>query len=368
MPELQEIFEKHGAEYCHCHALSPDQGKAMRAITNCRTARLGGHIDVCPACGYARPSYNSCRNRHCPKCQAFAKERWIENQKYDLLDVAYFHVVFTVPAELHPLFFQCDRAMYDLLFRAVAETLSQLASDRKYLGARIGFTSVLHTWGQNLGFHPHIHCIVPAGGLTPAMQWRNSRKKFFIPVKVLSRKFRGKFLALLQQAPDIAGILDRGVVGCCYLKEWVVYCRPPFKDAACVVEYLGRYTHRVAISNSRILSAADGKVTFKWRDYKDGNRWKIMVLSAAEFIRRFLLHVLPKGFMKIRHYGILGNRDKARRLKFCKLLTGTRITEKPVLSAEELLLKIIGRDPRLCPACGHGRIEFYMNLPPPGDF
>ncbi len=368
MPEVQEIFEQYGAEYCRSHALSPEQGKVMRAITNCRTARLGGHLDVCPACGYNRPSYNSCRNRHCPKCQAFAKERWINNQKYDLLNVAYFHVVFTVPAELHSLFFCHDRVMYNLLFRAVAETLSQLASDGKYLGARIGFTAVLHTWGQNLGFHPHLHCIVPAGGLTRAMQWRRSRKKFFIPVKVLSRKFRGKLLALLRQAPDLAGMLDLAVVDSCYRKEWVVYCKPPFKDASCVVEYLGRYTHRVAISNSRILSDADGQVTFKWRDYKNGNKWKIMTLSAPEFIRRFLLHVLPKGFMKIRHYGILGNRDKDKRLKFCKLLTGTRITEKPVLSSYDLFIKIYDRDPWLCPACGQARIEFYTYLPPPVGF
>ena len=233
---------------------------------------------------------------------------------------------------------------------------------------KIGFTSVLHTWGQNLSFHPHIHCIVPAGGLTRVMQWRNSRKKFFLPVRVLSRKFRGKFLALLRQTPELAGKLNQAVIDACYHKEWVVYCKPPFKDAACVVEYLGRYTHRVAISNSRILSISDGKVSFKWRDYKDGSRWKIMSLSAAEFIRRFLLHVLPKGFMKIRHYGILGNRDKDKRLKFCKLLTGTRIIEKLVLSAEDLLLKICGHDPCLCPACGQGRIEFYMNLPPPVGF
>ncbi len=365
MPEIQEIFENYGAEYCRGHVLSKEQGKAMRAITNCRTARLGGHLDACPSCGYARPSYNSCRNRHCPKCQALAKERWVDNQKHDLLNVAYFHVVFTVPAELHPLFFCRDRAMHKLLFRAVAETLSQLASDRKYLGARIGFTAVLHTWGQNLGFHPHIHCIVPAGGLTRAMQWRSSRKKFFIPVKVLSRKFRGKLLVLMRQAPDLAGMLDQNVVDSCYRKEWVVYCKPPFKDAACVVEYLGRYTHRVAIANSRILSISGGRVSFKWRDYKDGGRWKIMTLSAMEFIRRFLLHVLPKGFMKIRHYGLLGTRDKEKRLKFCKLLTGTKITEKLVLAAEDLLFKICGHDPYLCPACGQGRMEFYTSLSPP---
>lgn len=368
MPEIQDIFEKYGTEYFRNHVLSPEQGKVMHAITNCRTAKLGGHLDVCPACGYTKPSYNSCRNRHCPKCQAFAKERWIENQKYDLLEVAYFHVVFTVPSELHLLFFCCDRVIYNLLFLAVAETLSQLASDHKYLGARIGFTSVLHTWGQNLSFHPHIHCIVPAGGLTKVMQWRNSRKKFFLPVRVLSRKFRGKFLALLQKSQEFTNKLDLAIVDSCYRKEWVVYCKPPFRDAACVVEYLGRYTHRVAISNNRILSITNGKISFKWRDYKEGSRWKTMTLTAEEFIRRFLLHVLPKGFMKIRHYGILGNRDKDKRLKFCKLLTGTRIVEKTVISAEDLLLKIYGHNPFICPECGQSKIEFYMNLPPPVNF
>lgn len=363
MPEIQEIFEKYGDGYCHSHIISPEQGKVMRAITSCRTAKLGGHIDVCPACGYAKPSYNSCRNRHCPKCQVFAKERWIENQKFDLLNVQYFHVVFTVPSELNTLFFQHDKEMYNLLFRVVAETLAELSSNRKYLGARIGFTSVLHTWGQNLCFHPHIHCIVPAGGLTEVRQWRNSKKKFFLPVKVLSRKFRGKFMAMLNELYD--NELAQAIVDSCYRKEWVVYCKPPFRDASCVVEYLGRYTHRVAISNNRLLSVEDGMVTFKWRDYRDDSKWKVMTLTADEFIRRFLLHVLPKGFMKIRHYGILGNRDKTKRLNFCKLLTGTEICVKAALTAEELFVKVCGHEAGVCPACGQARTEFYMNLPPP---
>jgi len=366
MPEIQDVFEKYGEDYCRIHSVSPEQGKVLRAITNCRTAKLGGHIDACLSCGYAKPSYNSCRNRHCPKCQAFSKERWIENQKYDLLNIGYFHVVFTVPSELNMLIYRHHKTMYGLMFRAVAETLQELAADKKYLGASIGFTSVLHTWGQNLMFHPHIHCIVPAGGLTKTLQWRNSRKKFFLPVKVLSRKFRGKFLAMLkQEEPELLLENNQSLLDICYSKEWVVYCKPPFKDASCVVEYLGRYTHRVAISNNRILSVEDGKVLFKWRDYKGNNQWKVMTLTAEEFIRRFLMHVLPKGFMKIRHYGILGNRNKTERLNHCKLLTGTQIRDKELLSAIDLLKQITGHDIGICPACGQSRIEFYMNLPPP---
>ena len=302
MIEVQDVFNDYGAQYCRNHKLTSQQFKAMHDIQRCRTESLGGHIDACPSCGHAQISYNSCRNRHCPKCQTFAKERWIENQKYDLLNVGYFHVVFSIPAELNPIIYQNQRALHSLLFRAVAETLQELASDKKYLGATIGFTSVLHTWGQNLMHHPHIHCIVPAGGLTKLGKWQDSRKKFFLPVKVLSRKFRGKYLYLLKQETleflgQSAYLADpirfQSLLDTCYHKEWVVYCKPPFRDAACVVEYLGRYTHRVAISNNRILGMENGQVKFKWRDYKDGNRWKVLTVSATEFIRRFLVHVLP---------------------------------------------------------------------------
>ena len=223
MPEVQAVFEKYGSYYCQNHKLSHTQHKAMNAILNCRTSRLGGHMDNCPNCGYTKPSYNSCRNRHCPKCQTLSKERWIDARKADLLDIGYFHVVFTVPQELNPLIYSNQQNCYSLLFRCVAETLQELASDKKYLGAAIGHTAVLHTWGQNLCFHPHIHCIVPSGGLTTLGKWQPSRKKFFLPVKVLSRKFRGKFLALLkQQIQDV----DQALLSICYNKEWVVYsCR-----------------------------------------------------------------------------------------------------------------------------------------------
>lgn len=266
-----------------------------------------------------------------------------------MLNIGYFHVVFTVPQELNLLIYQNQRECYNLLFRCAAETIQELSTDKKYLGAATGHTAVLHTWGQNLCFHPHIHCIVPAGGLNKLGKWQASRKKFFLPVKVLSRKFRGKFLALLKrQFPDS----EQSLLNNCYKKEWIVYCKPPFKDTACVVEYLGRYTHRVAISNNRILKIENGMVSFKWRDYRDGSRWKVMEISAEEFIRRFLMHILPTGFMKIRHYGFLSSRGKQKKLQACKLQTGTLLVKREKLSAEALIQKILGRKPSQCPNCG----------------
>ena len=370
MVEVQDIFLKYGPEYLDKHRLSLVQLKAMSAIKNCRTSHLGGHKDVCDSCGNTRISYNSCRNRHCPKCQTLAKERWIDNQKNNLLDIGYFHVVFTIPDTLNLMVYQNQETVYGLLFKAVAETLTELASDKKYLDARLGFTSVLHTWGQNLMHHPHIHCIVPSGGLSSLGKWINSRKKFFIPVKVLSRKFRGKFLYYLKQLYYQAKLEFHGsqrflangkefekLLSSLYSKDWVVYCKPPFKNASYVVEYLGRYTHRVAISNSRIVSIQDGKVTFKWRDYKDNCKSKLMTLASNEFIRRFLIHILPSRFMKIRHYGFLGNRNKNTKLKICKLLTNTPVLTKEKTSTLQLIQKITGKDLSKCPQCGSSKLN-----------
>lgn len=368
MAELQDIFVQHGQNYQLSHKLLANQTKVMRAIQNCRTSALGSHVDVCDECDFTRVSYNSCRNRHCPKCQTLVKERWIEDRKDDLLNVGYFHVVFTIPDTLNPLAYQNQRVVYDILFKAAAETLTELAADKKYLGAQIGFSSILHTWGQNLLHHPHIHCIVPGGGLNSCGHWVDSRKKFFIPVKVLSRKFRGKFLYFLKQAKlvfhgSISYLHDNNVfndfISSLYQKEWIVYCKPPFKNAGYVVEYLGRYTHRVAISNNRILKFEDGLVTFKWRDYRDNNKLKIMTLTADEFIRRFLIHVLPKGFTKIRHYGFLSPRNKTTKLKLCKRLTNTLIRDKPKirLSPLDLLQKLTGKDFSICPNCGLGHLS-----------
>ena len=369
MAELQDIFVQHGKTYQLNHRLLPNQLKVMRAIENCRTSALGGHIDECDECGFIRISYNSCRNRHCPKCQTLNKERWIDARKDDLLNVGYFHVVFTIPDTLNPVAYQNQKVVYNILFKAAAETLSELAADKKYLGAQIGFTEILHSWGQNLMHHPHAHCIVPGGGLNSCGQWVNSRKTFFIPVKVLSRKFRGKFLYYLKQAKlefynSISYLQDNGMfndfMSSLYQKEWIVYCKPPFKNAGCVVEYLGRYTHRVAISNNRILKLEDGLVTFKWRDYKDKNsKQKNMDLTADEFIRRFLIHVLPNRFTKIRHYGLLSPRNKATKLKLCKKLTNTLINDAPKekLSPLDFLKKLTGIDFTICPCCGVGHLS-----------
>lgn len=367
MVELQDIFNQHGDKYRKDHKLFPNQLKAMRAIQNCRTSVLGAHIDECDECGYTRISYNSCRNRHCPKCQTLKKEQWIDARKEDLLDIGYFHVVFTIPDTLNPIVLQNQEVVYAILFRSAAETMMELSADKKYLGAQIGITEVLHTWGQNLQFHPHVHGIVPGGGLDTFGRWVKTRKKFFIPVKVLSRKFRGKFLYYLKRAGlnffgSIEYLQDRAVFDKLMLslhqKEWVVYCKPPFKNAGCVVEYLGRYTHRVAISNNRILKLENGMVTFRWRDYRDGNRQKDMELTADEFIRRFLLHILPDGFTKIRHYGLLSPANKSTKLKLCKKLTNTLPNDTPRIrmTVVEFLEKLTGKDITLCPCCGTGHL------------
>jgi len=366
MLELQAIMRQYGAAYRLKHFLYIVQAKAMNAIIACRTAVLGGHIDRCDECGYEQHSYNSCRNRHCPKCQTFAKEDWIDRQKQNLINRRYFHVVFTVPAELRPIFLQHQRTMYGLLFKAASETMLELCSDKKYLGAKPGITAVLHTWGQNLSYHPHLHCIVTGGGLTELDTWKDSRKKFFLPVKVLAKKFRGKLLYLLQQEKlQFGGALDHlndkvnfgALLKNLYHIEWIVYCKRPFGNALKVIDYLGRYTHRVAISNNRLISINDGQVTFHWRDYNDGNKQKVMTLTAEEFIRRFLIHILPPGFRKIRHYGLFASRDKGKRLTLCKRLTGTRFTVSQRESTLERLIRILGEDFNLCPRCLSGHLS-----------
>lgn len=372
MPELQSVFKEYGQVFRKNHKLPTHVKKAMTAIEHCRTSALGGHADTCDECGYSRISYNSCRNRHCPKCQILTKERWIEARKDDLLHVKYFHVVFTVPDTLNLVIFQNQKETYKILFRAVSETLLELAQDKKYLGAKLGFTSILHTWGQNLMHHPHLHCIVPGGGLNSINQWVDSMKKFFIPVKVLSRKFRGKFLSYLKKSYaenrlkfyGIQAILSNELeflnfLSPLYKEDWVVYCKPPFKNASNVIEYLGRYIHRVAISNNRILKLEDGNVTFQWRDYREDKNEKRMTVTAEEFIRRFLIHILPDRFTKIRHYGLLGSRNKTTRLKLCKKLTGTLENPKPKEKASylQLLMKLTGKDFSMCPCCGLGRLS-----------
>lgn len=364
MPEVQDILVEYYQEYKSKNKVAWYKEKTLKAIIDCRTAKLGAHEDICDECGYTKISYNSCRNRHCPKCQMSQKEKWINAREQDLIDVQYFHAVFTIPNELNLIVYQNPTKMYNVLFKAVSETLLELGWDKKYLGAEIGFMAILHTWGQNMYFHPHIHCIIPAGGIDKLGKWKNSKKKFFIPVKVLSRKFRGKFLKYMREEKlefyKSNEYLNedtnyKNLISAMYEKEWVVYCKPPFKNARYVIEYLGRYTHRVAISNERILDTSNGEVKFKWRDYKDGNKNKEMTISAEEFIRRFQMHILPPHFVKIRHFGILGNRNKSTKLKFCKKLTNTSIVFQKQ-SALDLLKKKLGIDFNLCPSCKIGHL------------
>jgi hypothetical protein len=364
MIELQDIIREYGDEFLQKYTLNAVQWKAFNDILYCRTAAMGGHIDKCDKCDHQRISYNSCRNRHCPKCQTLAKEQWIENQERYLLNAGYFHVVFTVPCELNMVFRQNQEIMYNILFKAVSETLLELGQNPKYLGAKLGITAILHTWGQNLLYHPHIHCVVPGGGLTDDGRWKYTRKKFFIPVKVLSKKFRGKFLALMRAAKlRFGGTINHlnnqrdydSFIADLYRKSWVTYCKPPFDSAAKVIQYLGRYTHRVAISNNRILSMQDGRVSFRWRDYADNNNTKVMTVPALEFIRRFMSHVLPKGLRKIRHYGILASGGKTKRIQLCKRLTNTADNHRnEPRKLFDILLDKLGDSFLKCPRCGHG--------------
>ena len=317
--------------------------KVLSAIECCRTAVLGGHKDRCLRCGYKAISYNSCRNRHCPKCQTNARDKWLAARQRELLAVPYVHVVFTLPHELAPLALYNKRLLYDLLFRTSAASLLEIAADSKHLGAEIGFLSVLHTWGSNLLHHPHVHCVIPAGGLSPDHErWVQPHYPFLLPVKVLSRVFRGKFVAGLKQAfqkrdlclPGALRPLAQRKTFHSFLRtlfrhDWVVYAKPPFGGPEHVLHYLARYTHRVAISNHRLVSLAEGKVTFRWKDYAHGNKKRLMTLAAEEFLRRFLLHVLPRGFVRIRFFGLLANRRRAAQLPLCRRLIGDNSASLP---------------------------------------
>ena len=364
--DLADVFRLHGDSYRKTHKLPLNQLRTMHAIEICRTKELGGHIDECEDCGHLRISYNSCRNRHCPKCQFLRKEKWLEERGRELLPIPYFHVVFTVPEEINPLALRNQDVVYTILFKAASETLMELTRTR--LGAQIGVIAVLHTWGQNLMDHPHLHCIVSGGGLSPD-GWKSSKRKFFLPVKVMSRLFKGKFLFFLRRAYKARRLRFPGTIALAqgeaaftvfleglYRREWVVYCKPPFYGPESVIRYLGRYTHRVALTNRRLVSIEDGKVSFFWKNYADGNARKTMTLDAPEFIRRFLLHVLPDGFVKIRYFGFLSNRNRKASLVTCRALLGVGHVPTTPETWQELLLRLSGVDVTRCPLC-RGRLR-----------
>jgi Putative transposase/Transposase zinc-binding domain len=382
--EVAEVFRRHGPAYRHRHAssLSRGQRRAMSAIEHCRSAALGGHLERCDACGHERITYNSCRNRHCPKCQSLARAQWLAHRRAELLPVEYFHVVFTVPEPIAAVAYQNKQVVYGILFRAAAETLRTIAAEPKHLGAEIGFIAVLHSWGQTLLFHPHLHCLVPGGGLTPdANRWIACRPGFFLPVRVLSRLFRRLFLQYLRAAFDAGRLqffatlesLGNRHTFAEYLRplgqiEWVVYAKRPFAGAEQVLDYLARYTHRVAISNNRLLNIQDGQVTFSWKDYRHPDQPKTMALEAGEFIRRFLLHVLPDGFMRIRHYGFLGNRHRRVKIARCRELLGLApvipITSVPPSDYRDRYQALTGKSLYDCPACGGGHMVRVELLAP----
>ena len=373
--EVAEVFREFIPDFLQRYGdmISPDQRRVLWNVARCRTAELGGHIEECDRCGHRRHAYNSCRNRHCPKCQAATRAQWLEDRSAELLPVEYYHVVFTLPHELGPLALQNQRRIYGMLFQAAAESLLTIAADPRHLGAKIGFLSVLHTWGQNLHLHPHVHCVVPGGGLSPDQsQWIACRPGFFLPVRVLGRLFRAKFLCFLRGAYDRRQIFFHGqqqhleeparfrqLVETLKEKNWVVYAKPPFGGPEVVLKYLARYTHRVAISNYRLMAIENGKVHFYWKDYTDGSRQKTMALEGVEFIRRFLLHVVPSGFMRIRHFGFLAHGHRAEKLELCRVLLNVEQTPdtEPAIdqhTTEEAV--------DLCPACKEGRMVIIENF------
>jgi hypothetical protein len=364
--EVADILRAQGSRFLDKYQSSfgYQKLKAFRAIQNCRTAALGGHLDACLECGYQKAiSYNSCRNRNCPKCQAQARQRWVAAREREVLPTSYFHVVFSVPHELNVFALENPRAFYDLLFTASAASALEIAADPKRLGAEIGMIAILHTWGQNLLLHPHIHCVIPAGGISPDHHpWVSSRHRFFLPVKPLKRVFRGKFIdglkrlhrrkklgcagpaAVFSEPKQFAKLLGR-----LRRQDWVVYAKPAFGGPLQVLRYLGRYTHCIAISNHRLLAFDGEHVTFRWRDYAHGNQSRVMTLDAVEFLRRFFLHVLPKGLVRIRHFGFLANRFRAGRLSLCRELLSCVVSEPALTSSSP-------GSTWHCPRCGASMI------------
>jgi hypothetical protein len=361
----------------------------MRAIEVCRTAALGGHVEKCGHCDYTRISYNSCRNRHCPKCQNAERADWLESRKAELLPVEYFHVVFTIPEELARIAFHNKDTVYAILFRTASETLLTIARDPQHLGAEIGFFAILHTWGQNLLHHPHIHCVIPGGGLSPDYErWIGCKPGFFLPVRVLSRLFRRLFLEALEESFDAGKLqffgelkaLEDPAAFAAYLaplrdREWVVYAKPPFGGPQQALEYLGRYTHRIALSNERILDVDNGEVTFQWKDYRSKHKQKsrTMTLAAEEFIRRFLIHTLPPGFRRIRHFGFLANRHRREKLALCRNLLSLSVAEllPSAIQCGEVRAALNAPPEPRCPCCGGAMIRLgpvpaylWPSLPP----
>jgi hypothetical protein len=372
--EVADIFRRHGEGFraAQGNRLSLDQRKVMAAIEACRTPALGAHVERCEDCGETRISYNSCRDRHCPKCQGLARLQWLADRRAELLPVAYFHVVFTMPAPVAAIALQNKAVVYDILFKAAAETIRVIGADPKHLGAETGMVAILHTWGQTLTHHPHVHCIVPGGGLAPDGTWIASKPNFFLPVHVLSGCFRRLFLERLRAAFDagrlaflgeFAGLGDPSAfaeyLGPLSKTSWIVFAKRPFAGPSQILDYLGRYTHRVAIANGRLLDCRDGRVSFRWKDYRAQNKSKAMTMDADEFIRRFLMHVLPKGFRRIRHFGFLANACRVQKLARIRAALAFPEPERSAKPRDyrERCVQLTGRRIDICPFCGGPMID-----------
>ena len=380
--EVAEVVRQHGAAFLARYGpiLSGEQQRALRAIALCRTAVLGGHITQCDHCGHEVQAYNSCRHRSCPKCHGATQATWLAAREREMLDTPYVHVIFTLPHALGPLALQNPRHLYSLLFRTVAQTLQDIAEDPKHLGAEIGGFAVLHTWGQQLHHHPHLHCVLPAGGLAPdGTQWRPCRPHFFLPVRVLSRRFRRLYLAGLEQtyAQGQLSLMGRcrdlaeptpwqRLLATLRDQEWVVYAKEPMQNPQHVLKYLARYTHRVAISNHRLVALENGQVTFRYKDYQRGHRLRTLTLAAVEFLRRLMLHVPPHGFHRLRHFGFLAKRVRQEKLAQCRTLLGRATPPQARGKAVDLDLKppegAAGEPGTVCPVCQHGRMQLIQTL------
>jgi hypothetical protein len=378
MSTFKDVLKQHYPGFRRTYTPSFQQARVALNITHCKTRTFGGRIQKCAECDHTLISYNSCRNRHCPMCQGVSSAVWADKRSRDVVNAPYFHLVFTIPQELHTLVYQNQTKLYALLYKVIAETLTELCADPKYLGAQAGFICVLHTWSQDLHYHPHIHTLLLAGGLTELNKWRSASKKFFIPVKVLSKKIRGKYLAHLKEYYSCGELNFFGkaeehesrksfqsLIDCCYAKDWYTYTKPTFTGPQAVLKYLGNYTRRIAIANSRIVSVSTDSVSFTVKDRKQTGKTKVLTLSGVEFIRRFLMHVLPKGFVKVRHYGVLATRNKTK-LALCRKLTCTPKHESRFegLSIIEVACLLAGRNLMLCPECRQGNLERVHSFHP----
>jgi hypothetical protein len=360
--ELAQIVQQHLSSFIKRHPQSKHNIKTLNAIAACRTAVLGGHKAACTNCHAEKYFYNSCRNRHCPKCQSVNRERWIIQREAELLPVPYFHVVFTIPHALNDLAREHPTVIYNALFKAAWQTIKTLSSDPKHLGAKTGMTAILHTWGQQLWLHPHLHCIIPAGGITPQGKWKNTRLKgkYLFPQKAMAKLFRAKFTAALREHIKIPQQVAKSM----YSKDWIVYAKRPFSTPKTVVEYLGRYTHKVAISNHRFTEITKDKVTFKYKDYRHQNQTKLMILQSHEFLNRYSQHILPHGFVRMRHYGILASKNKAKELNIAKRFFNQKPWEKVRLTWLQIALEKLDIDPTLCTKCKTGRLELAEVIHP----